>query len=569
MSKRVFLVFQGGGAKGIAHIGGLAAWEETQNKADALPESDGGLELAGVAGTSAGAIIASLVAAGYSSKQIFDDGPAPRHLLERVKGGLYKKPSSLFGLFGWRLIKLLRDTSYSADRRPRLAKFSISLLPLALLAWWVWPAPSLSWVLKIIFLFFIFLLFVFMPRGLASLKRVRDVVDEAIATGPLKGKVPSKNVTFANLQMAKGSFPLKLVATNLTKRTVELFSYEESPDTVIADAVCASICLPIIFPPFKLALIKGGVKQPESEFLDGGLLSNLPLWPFDEEREIWTNTQTIGFSLQPLEAEVAKRKSVYLSLIDAVVSGPSRIHARSIPGLIMVKLPIKFDMLSFDESFEDYKSAIHEAKTFTLDVLQREFGISVIGEMLDDLKFNIIKYLVSVLDDVSVEEDASLAESDLDLRLSLVISRPGYKKIVYPRFEVGHSGQAKDERKLPVLYDSGFGELVSSQKPAVSKPLGTNGGGSNGRETLLLDDSLWMMMFPLLNGEQQPDLNNASSAVLTVDSATLTATRFASILDVVEEAGLLGLLDLLSEVVNSFDEARSLGQLATRIQSWD
>jgi NTE family protein len=49
--KKVFLVFEGGGAKGIVHVGALRALEKR------------GVEIAGVAGTSAGAIVASLVAA--------------------------------------------------------------------------------------------------------------------------------------------------------------------------------------------------------------------------------------------------------------------------------------------------------------------------------------------------------------------------------------------------------------------------------------------------------------------------------------------------------------------------
>jgi predicted acylesterase/phospholipase RssA len=48
-----YLVFQGGGAKGISHVGGLAAVNELK------------LTIGGVAGTSAGAIVAALVAGGY------------------------------------------------------------------------------------------------------------------------------------------------------------------------------------------------------------------------------------------------------------------------------------------------------------------------------------------------------------------------------------------------------------------------------------------------------------------------------------------------------------------------
>ena len=56
--KRVDLVFEGGGVKGIALIGALAVLEER------------GYEPQGVAGTSAGALLAALLAAGYTATEL-------------------------------------------------------------------------------------------------------------------------------------------------------------------------------------------------------------------------------------------------------------------------------------------------------------------------------------------------------------------------------------------------------------------------------------------------------------------------------------------------------------------
>ena len=55
---RCYCIFEGGGAKGIAHIGALRALEDAK------------LDFAGFAGTSAGAIVAALAAAGYSSREL-------------------------------------------------------------------------------------------------------------------------------------------------------------------------------------------------------------------------------------------------------------------------------------------------------------------------------------------------------------------------------------------------------------------------------------------------------------------------------------------------------------------
>ena len=56
----IFVIFQGGGAKGITHVGALQALEDEH------------LVPVGVAGTSAGAIIAALVAVGYRADDLLD-----------------------------------------------------------------------------------------------------------------------------------------------------------------------------------------------------------------------------------------------------------------------------------------------------------------------------------------------------------------------------------------------------------------------------------------------------------------------------------------------------------------
>lgn len=57
--KKIGLVLSGGGARGAAHIGAIQALEEL------------GLEFSCVSGTSAGAIVGSLYAYGYSTKEIY------------------------------------------------------------------------------------------------------------------------------------------------------------------------------------------------------------------------------------------------------------------------------------------------------------------------------------------------------------------------------------------------------------------------------------------------------------------------------------------------------------------
>src|SRR5580765_5709022 len=60
VEKRADAVFEGGGVKGIALVGAIAATEQQ------------GYQFQNVAGTSAGAIVASLVAAGYGARELED-----------------------------------------------------------------------------------------------------------------------------------------------------------------------------------------------------------------------------------------------------------------------------------------------------------------------------------------------------------------------------------------------------------------------------------------------------------------------------------------------------------------
>jgi NTE family protein len=59
---KAYGVFEGGGARGYAHVGALRASE------------DRGIEFVAVAGTSIGEVIAALVAAGYTGRELYAEG---------------------------------------------------------------------------------------------------------------------------------------------------------------------------------------------------------------------------------------------------------------------------------------------------------------------------------------------------------------------------------------------------------------------------------------------------------------------------------------------------------------
>lgn len=81
----VFLILEGGGAKGIAHLGALRAVEELK------------YPIAGIAGASADAFVAALAAAGYQSQELLDDSSKYANPLNRRN----LDPVSLLGMDSW------------------------------------------------------------------------------------------------------------------------------------------------------------------------------------------------------------------------------------------------------------------------------------------------------------------------------------------------------------------------------------------------------------------------------------------------------------------------------------
>jgi len=92
-----YAIFEGGGAKGLAHVGALRALQKA------------GLVPAGVAGTSAGAIFAALVAVGYTPDEIFKDGE--NHILIDLQRG---SPVDLIGAPTWRRLKVAERHLFTA-----------------------------------------------------------------------------------------------------------------------------------------------------------------------------------------------------------------------------------------------------------------------------------------------------------------------------------------------------------------------------------------------------------------------------------------------------------------------
>jgi NTE family protein len=242
-------VFEGGGVKGIAFAGAIAA-----------AEKDAGVkEWVNLAGTSAGAIVAALLAVGYDSVG---------------------------------LQKILADAKY-----PRFADCGFGGM---------YAGGLLNAVARL--------------RGLAPGNYFKEWMSEQLAASPLAKELGKSELTFGDVkrrdlppraevpqvtdaQYERAIYRLHVIGSEVTSGLMLLLpdalpNYQdkqgkpfEKDSFLIVDAVRMSMSYPFLFTP--VTLYKNGLPH---YVVDGGLLSNFPIWLFDSpnpKRPTW------GFRLHP------------------------------------------------------------------------------------------------------------------------------------------------------------------------------------------------------------------------------------------------------------------------------
>jgi NTE family protein len=174
--------------------------------------------------------------------------------------------------------------------------------------------------------------------GMANLGQFRDALSILLQQQIYPNEV-GRVVTMADFGI-DGRPSLKIVSANLTTRRLHLFSKERTPETPAADAVAASICLPVIFEPWSIG----------REFhVDGGLVSNLPAWPFDEERELDPAALTVAIEIEDQELKSSKKPFAWLpAAVRTTLSGSAELNVRISGPAVQLALPTRLDLLDFD-----------------------------------------------------------------------------------------------------------------------------------------------------------------------------------------------------------------------------
>jgi NTE family protein len=250
---KINAVFEGGGVKGVGLVGAVSVTEEL------------GYQFVNVAGTSAGAIISSLIAAGYNAKEL-------KAVLDELDYNLFKDKGveDKIPLVGRLASVAVQKGIYEGDF------FS-------------------NWI-----------------QGLLDAKGVNtfgDLINQDHKDNP------------------KYRYKLQVIAADVTRGKMlilphDIKHYGLDPDSLgIARAVRMSMSLPFFFEPVEL---EDGTGK-KSIIVDGGLLSNYPVGIFDDEAED-ALFPTIGYKLvEPTEGKPREIKGP-ISLLTALFSTMMEAH---------------------------------------------------------------------------------------------------------------------------------------------------------------------------------------------------------------------------------------------------
>ena len=347
-------IFEGGGAKGLAHVGALKACEERR------------IEFRGVAGTSAGAIIAGLIAVGYKAEELF----APT--LSEGQSVFDREYISLVGRREWdnaqgvlgkaqHLIAKIKQNYADGDKDKRE---TASLLIDWPRNFWRGCKSAFYWLL--------------LGRSLRPLAPVAAELGYFSLLGfqhwynqqlTIKlNKSSEQVVRFSDIE-----FDLRIISADLKSGSLVVHSRETCPGRSVAEAVVASICIPLVFKPKTFA-----DSCREELHVDGGMLSNFPAWVFaDLTKPLQEALPVLGFELVDESNQlppVPDLSSFFSALVATAISGKKDLEIRGIQNMHFVPIPVSASTLEFDTTREmrqkTYSEGLDGANRFFLDCLQ-------------------------------------------------------------------------------------------------------------------------------------------------------------------------------------------------------
>ena len=305
-------VFEGGGVRGMAFVGALKIAEER------------GYQWQNIAGTSAGAIVASLLAADYSAKEIE----------ERM----------------WKVdFGELKDTAWEDEVSKRLL-YLFKYIPRV--------GEYIPYAFSI-----------FKDLGIFEGKRLQEIIKGHLAARDIR--TYKDMIVEEHKANPKKRYRLRVIASDLTAGKMlvlpdDISDFGMEPDELsVAFSIRMSMSIPIFFEPVQ---IYNKITKQKHTIIDGGILSTYPIWLFDAPSGKIPDFPTFGFNLYEPNPKEDKRPD------------PLRKEPKEIKDPISLAKGI-WDCM-FSASDKRYISKRHWARTIPISTM----GISTTDFKLDDLK---------------------------------------------------------------------------------------------------------------------------------------------------------------------------------------
>jgi NTE family protein len=162
-------------------------------------------------------------------------------------------------------------------------------------------------------------------------------MDELITwvDGLIAAKLGKPNATFQDLYKHNGH-TLVVTTTSVRHAKTLYYSREHHPDMVISEALKRSMSIPLFF--------EANFVDQEDVLVDGGMLSNYPIWLFDrrnpETGKLEPNPHTLGLKLMEIteqpdsqlfhgSLDVDSLPKYLVSLVECLLIQIERLHVRS------------------------------------------------------------------------------------------------------------------------------------------------------------------------------------------------------------------------------------------------
>lgn len=159
--------------------------------------------------------------------------------------------------------------------------------------------------------------------GFISLLVNNGKYDGSVIEQWMDALLKKKGITKFKDVIVNGKSILKVIVADITKRKMiilpdDLPEYGLDPlEFSIARAVRMSCSIPFYFTPEKLEY-----SNSISYIVDGGLLSNFPIWIFDSDN---TNYPTIGIKIKDLDSYTSQGKTGILPFLKDVIDAPINV----------------------------------------------------------------------------------------------------------------------------------------------------------------------------------------------------------------------------------------------------